>query len=41
VEGKVSEAQLTETIALINAGIHCDPNVIKLLKTRESAIDEE
>jgi hypothetical protein len=37
VEAKVGEAQLTETIALINAGIHSDPNIIKLLKTREES----
>lgn len=41
VELKVGEAQLTETIAMINGGIHVDPNIVKLLKTREEALSED
>ena len=40
IELRVTDSQLTETIALVSSAIHQDPNVIKLLKTRE-AIDEE
>lgn len=40
LEVRVTESQLTETIALINAGIHSDPNIIKLLKTREGYQEE-
>ena len=42
IETKVTESLLTETIALINSGIQTDPNIIKLLKTREGIpADEE
>jgi hypothetical protein len=34
IENRVTESLLSETIALINAGIQTDPNIIKLLKTR-------
>lgn len=40
IELRVTDSQLTETIALVSSAIHQDPNVIKLLKTRE-AIEEE
>ena len=33
---KVSESQLSEVLALINSGIQSDPNVTKLLKTKEN-----
>jgi len=35
IELRVTDSQLIETIAYINLGIHSDPNIIKLLKTRE------
>ena len=34
VECRVTESQLSEVIALINAGIQTDPNIIKLLKSK-------
>ena len=41
IETRVTESLLTETIALINSGIQTDPNIIKLLKTREGILADE
>jgi hypothetical protein len=41
IESRVTESLLTETIALINSGVQTDPNIIKLLKTRENLSTEE
>ena len=41
MESRVTEMQFSETIALINAGIHSDPNILKLLKTREEMEDDQ
>lgn len=40
LEGRVPEAHLAEALALVSAGIHADPNVIKLLKSRQENEDE-
>ena len=41
IDSRVTESLLSETIALINAGIQTDPNIIKLLKTREGFTQNE
>lgn len=40
VEIRVTQAQLSEVIALINGGIQTDPNIMKLLKTKEVGEEE-
>ena len=41
IEVRVTESLFMEMIALINSGIHTDPNINKLLKTREGREEEE
>ncbi len=41
IDNTVTQSHLTETIAFVNAGIHPDPNMVKLLKTREDTNDYE
>lgn len=41
VENRVTESVLVEVIALINTGIHTDPSIIKLLKSKEGLEQEK
>lgn len=39
VDCRVTESHLSEVIALINSGIQTDPNLVKLLKTKEGVLE--